>query len=340
MKRNLAILVSAVLSASMFVGSSAVYAEETPAAENGTEKMKIAFIPQLIGIPYFTAMEIGGNAAAEDLGVEYLNVGSPTANAVEQVKIMDSLIRQGVDAVSISVLDTESINPYIDQAKEAGILAYTSDSDAPNSNREFFVCQAMADDMGRTLIDELVKQTGEEAQIGFVSGESTASNLNAWIDAMKARVDEKYPNIEIVDVRYTTDGSTEDALKQTQEMMIKFPELKGVVGVATSVVPGLAQAVQQAGKAGEISVIGVASPNVVRPYIEAGVMKCSVLWNAVDLGYLTVWAAHHWITEGSFETEFKLDAIDNTIQWIEDERTLLLGDPLVIDADNVDDFDF
>ncbi|MBK4773273.1 MAG: autoinducer 2 ABC transporter substrate-binding protein, partial [Pantoea sp. Morm] len=31
---------------------------------------KVAFVPQIIGIPYFQAMEAGGKRAAHDLGVE------------------------------------------------------------------------------------------------------------------------------------------------------------------------------------------------------------------------------------------------------------------------------
>ena len=34
-------------------------------------KTKIAFIPQLVGIPYFSAMEKGGERAAEDLGNQH-----------------------------------------------------------------------------------------------------------------------------------------------------------------------------------------------------------------------------------------------------------------------------
>ena len=100
-------------------------------------KTKIAFIPQLVGIPYFSAMEKGGERAAADLGVDYLYTGATQANAAEQVKIMDSLIKQGVDAISLSVLDSSSTNPYIEKAQEAGIHVYTSDSDAPDSTREF-----------------------------------------------------------------------------------------------------------------------------------------------------------------------------------------------------------
>ena len=173
----------------------AAEAAQTESADSGAasgEGIKIAFVPQLIGIPYFTAMEEGGNQAAADLGVEFLYTGATQASAAEQVKIMDSLIKQGVNALSLSVLDSSSTNPYIEKAQEAGIVVYTSDSDAPDSTRDFYVAQALDEDLGRTLMDHLAAQIDEEGQIGIVSGESTATNLNTWISFMEEQQKEKY----------------------------------------------------------------------------------------------------------------------------------------------------
>lgn len=303
-------------------------------------KKRIAFIPQLIGIPYFTAMEEGGKKAAQDLNVEFLYTGSTTASAQEQLKIMDSLIRQKVDAISISVLDSSSINPAINRAKEAGISVYTSDSDSPDSEREVYVAQALDQDLGYTLIDRLAEQIGGEGKIGIVSGESTATNLNTWINYMKERIDTTYPNIEIVDIRYTSGGSSEQALTAAQELMTRFPDLKGLIAVASSTVPGVAQAVQQAGKVGEIAVIGYGSPATVKPFIDSGVMKESVLWNAVDLGYLTVWAGLQLAEGNPFQEVNEVPGIAEPVKYFEDTKTLLLGPPLIINKDNVDDFDF
>ena len=250
-------------------------------------KTKIAFIPQLVGIPYFSAMEKGGERAAADLGVDYLYTGATQANAAEQVKIMDSLIKQGVDAISLSVLDSSSTNPYIEKAQEAGIHVYTSDSDAPDSTREFYVAQASDEDLGRTLMDRLAEQIGEKGKIGIVSGESTATNLNSWISWIEKQQEEKYPDIEIVDIRYTQGGSSEQALKQAQELMTRYSDLKGLVAVASSTIPGVAQAVEQEGKAGEVAVIGYGSPETVKPFIDSGVMEESIMWDAEALGYLS-----------------------------------------------------
>lgn len=309
-------------------------------AEKIGEGLRIAFIPQLIGIPYFTAMEEGGQEAAECFGGEFLYVGAPTASAAEQVRLMENLIEQGVDAIAISVLDSASLNPVMERAEEAGIVVFTSDSDSPESVRDLYVAQALDQELGYTLIDVLVEQIGGAGQIGIVSGESTATNLNTWIEYMEERVAEEYPDVEIVDIRYTTGGSSEDALRQAEELMIRFPEIKGIVAVASTTVPGVAQAIEQAGMTGEIKVIGYGSPNTVRPYIESGVMEASILWDPKALGYLTFWAGVQLVNGEEFEEENEVVGMEEAIRFFEEDGILLLGEPLVITAENIDDFDF
>lgn len=303
-----------------------------------TDKPKIAFIPQLIGIPYFTAMERGGNEAAEKFGAEFIYSGSVEVSAAEQVKIMDSLIRQGVDAISVSVLDSSSINPIIKKAKDDGIKVFTSDSDSPDSERDVYVAQALDKDLGYTLIDRLAMQIGNKGKIGIVSGDPTATNLNAWVDYMKEKLEEDYPDIELVDVRYAS--TSEESLKQSQELITRYPDLKGLVAVASINIPGVAQAVEQTNNIGKISVIGYGSPQTVKPYIESGAMEESILWNAKDLGYLVVWAGLQLIEGNEFQETNNVDGLSDPVIYMEDEKILLLGPPLIINKDNVDTFDF
>ncbi len=338
MKRLLYVAAILLLAGGMVFASGG---QEGGAAEEKTvDDLRIAFIPQLIGIPYFTAMEEGGKAAADEFGGEFLYVGATQANAAEQVRLMENLISQGVDAISVSVLDEASINPVIARAKQQGIAVYTSDSDAPNSERELYVAQARNQDLGYTLIDQLAAQIGESGKIGIVSGESTATNLNTWISFMEERVNQEYPDIEIVDIRYTSGGSSEDALRQAQELMTRYPDIEGLVAVASTTVPGVARAVEQAGRVGEVAVIGYGSPNTVRPYIESGAMAESILWDPRALGYLTHWAGIQLALGNEIQEVNDVPGLDDPIRYFPEDQVLLLGPPLVIDADNVDDFDF
>src|ERR1700675_1165347 len=98
------------------------------AAAQAQGKPKVAFVPQLVGIPYFNAMQAGGNRAAADLGVDFIYSGPVDTNPVDQLQIVQNLIDQGVGAISVSVLDASSIAPVVESAKAKGIKLFTSDS--------------------------------------------------------------------------------------------------------------------------------------------------------------------------------------------------------------------
>ena len=114
------------------------------------------------------------------------------------LQIVQNLIDQGVGAIGVSVLDASSIAPVVEAAKKKGVKLFTADSDAPQSGRAVYVAQATDQGLGETVIDELVKRVGPEGKIGIVSGEATASNLNAWIGFMQARAKAKYPKLMLL----------------------------------------------------------------------------------------------------------------------------------------------
>jgi Periplasmic binding protein domain len=154
------------------------------------DKNTVAFVPQIIGIPYFNAMEAGGKRASAALGVGFVYSGPVDTNPVDQLQIVQNLIDQGVGAVSVSVLDASSLAPVVAAAKKKDVKLFTSDSDAPDSGRAFYVAQASDEGLGFTIIDEMVKRVGDHAKIGIVSGEATASNLNAWIGRRRRHCDD------------------------------------------------------------------------------------------------------------------------------------------------------
>jgi len=303
------------------------------------EKPKVAFVPQLIGIPYFNAMEAGGNKAAKDLGVEFIYSGPVDTNPVDQLQIVQSLIDQGVGAISVSVLDASSIAPVVKAAEAKGIKLFTSDSDAPESGRAVYVAQATDEGLGTTIIDELVKRVGEDAKIGIVSGEATASNLNAWIGFMQKQANAKYPKLQLLEPQYAG-GTAQRAAQISTDLMAANPDLKAIIAVASTTCPGVAQAIETAGKIGSVIGTGYCSPNTARSYIKSGAFGFSVLWDPAQLGYLTVWAGKQLIDGKKFEAENKVPGFGQAVTYDAQKGILLLGPPAVFTAENVDKFDF
>jgi rhamnose transport system substrate-binding protein len=299
----------------------------------------VAFVPQLVGIPYFNAMQDGGNKAAADLGVKFIYQGPVDTNPVDQLQIVQNLINQGVNAIAVSVLDASSIAPVVKAAKEKGSILFTSDSDAADSGRAVYVAQATDQGLGYAIVDEMVKRVGEDAKVGIVSGEATASNLNAWIGFMKERAKEKYPNLKLLDPQFAG-GTAERAAQLAGDLITANPDLKGIIGVASTTCPGVAQAIETAGKIGQIIGTGYCSPNTVRQYLKSGAFGYSVLWDPGALGYLTVWAGKQLVDGKAFEAENTVPTFDKPVAYDAKTGILLLGDPAVFTADNVDNFNF
>jgi rhamnose transport system substrate-binding protein len=305
---------------------------------NGGGEVSVAFVPKLQGIPYFEAMNTGGQKAAKDLGFTWLYQGPTSADAAAQADIVRSFIQQKVGVLFVAPNDPNSMAPVLKQAQDAGIHIATADTDAPDSARELFVNQATAEGLGQTLTDQLMKAMGDKGEYAIVSCGETAENLNSWIAVQKKYTAEKYPNAKIVDIVY----AGEDQAKATQmatDLMNAHPNLTGLVGECTSSAPGVAQAVKDAGKIGKVFTVGLGTPQAMKPYLDSGASSASVLWDVEALGYLTGWAGVQ-LAKGA-QIPAKPDvpgAPDATYD--ASSKVLLLGPPLVITKDNAGNYNY
>jgi rhamnose transport system substrate-binding protein len=306
----------------------------------GGGTVKVAFVPKLQGVPYFEAMNAGGKKAAAALGnVQWLYQGPTTADAAAQADIVRSYIQQKVNTLIVAPNDPDSMAPLLAQAKAQGIHVATADTDAPNSVREAFVNQATAEGIGQSLTDSLLKAMGGQGKYAIVSCGQTAENLNSWIKVQKEYTASKYPQAQIVDTVY----AGEDQAKATQmatDLMNAHPDLTGLVGECTSSAPGVAQAVQDANKIGKVFTVGLGTPQSMKPYLAKGSSSSAILWNVENLGYLTAWAGAQLAENKPFADTNNVNDAMSAIKYDSAAKTLLLGPPLAITKDNVDQFNY
>ena len=311
-----------------------------PAAEPGSggRGTKVAFVSQVEGIPYFAGFKRGAKRAAERFDLSYTQAGPAKADSAEQRRILDGLVAQGYKSISISPLDPTSINGSINAAAAKGLHVATSDADAKDSRRALFVSQATDQALGATAMDELAKGAGGAGQYAIISGAPDTATFNAWSKAAQERQRQAYPGMSLVGgVRYTADSA--EALREAQNMITAYPDLKGILAVPSTAIPGVAQSVQNAGKKGKIAVTGFGSPKTAAPFIKSGVMRSTVLWNVEDLGYLTVWAMKQLIDGRQLAPTNKVPGLPDA-RYDAGTRTLLLGTPRVFTAADVDRYDF
>lgn len=303
--------------------------------------LKIGMMPKKKGIPYFNACQRGAEDAAKELGdVELLYDGPTEDKSERQSEILDTWIMQKMDAVAVACNDPDQISPVLKRARESGTWAVTWDADAnpESSERVFFVNQVGTDDIARKLVDEMVKQVGETAEVAVVSSSPTAPNQSAWLKRMDEYMKEKYPNLKVVVTEYAEENQVLSEQKATN-ILKAYPNVKGIWGMTSVAFPGTASAVEKAGKTGQVAVLGLGTPKDMKPFVDRGVVKSVVLWNPVDLGYLTVYvaraAARGELKPG--DTTFKAGKLGEKKV---ENNVVLLGEPMVFDKSNIANFDF
>lgn len=305
------------------------------------KKIVLAMIPKLKGIAYFNACEKGAREAAEELGnVELLYDGPLVGSEEGQNEMIDAFITQGVDVLALAANDPVAVAPYLKKARDQGIrvLTFDADADAEKSGREVFVNQARSEDVAQTLVDVMAEEAGENAKTALISSTETAPNQAEWTRHMKDYMARKYPQMKLLVTKYPGED-LQKALQMTQDVLKAYPEVQGIWGLSSVAFPGAADAVKKAGLSGKVVVTGLSTPNDMREFVQEGTVKTVVLWNAVDLGYLTVHVARA-LVDGSLaagETPRSFGRLKNIS--VEGDE-VVLGPPVRFTAENIDEYDF
>ena len=302
-------------------GKGASSSGGTAGAGGDSGSTSVAFVPKVQGIPFFEAMNSGGQDAGEEFGFQWVYSGPTTADPAAQSEVVRSLMQQRVDALMV-----------------APIKVGTADTDASSSSREVFVTQATEEAIGTALLEQIAAPLNGEGEVAIVSCGQTAANLNAWIKVIQDKAATDYPDLKIVETVYADEDQAK-AVTMAKNLINAYPDLKGLIGPCTTAAPGVAQAVQESGKTGQIHTTGVGTPQAMLPYLQDGSSSASVLWDVENLGYLTAWAGWKLAQGETFAPTQDVGRISG-VTYDESSKTLVMGRPLILTEDNAGDYDY
>lgn len=302
------------------------------------KKLTIALLPKSKGNAYFISCEKGAQKAANELGDQLIFDGPTDTDPAKQNEIVDNWITLGVDVIAAACENKEGISTALRKARSKGIKVITYDADAEPDARAFFVNQATPQGIGYMLMDQAAQLCASNGQFAIITASLTAANQQEWQKYIEEDRAKNYPEMKLTTVQ-PCDDLKDKAQSETTALLSTYPNLKLVMAICSPGVPGAAEAVKQAGKAGQVKVMGLGLPNENKMYVHEGVTQAVILWNTMDLGYLTVYAADA-IARGNLkpgDTNFKAGSL-GTFEIKGDN--ILLGKPFVFTKDNIDKFDF
>jgi len=207
----------------------------TTSKESAKSKTKseytFALVAKSQSNPVFQAARVGAEDAAAELskklGVK-INVLWRTPNeddAQKQVEYIEQLVLQGVDGISVSCSEAETLTPAINKAVEQGVAVMCFDSDAAASKR---FCYHGTDDIecGHIIMRELVSVLGPGKHVVAIpGGNQNARNLQ---NRIKGALDEAktHSDISVRGVYYSKEVP-QDAAAKIEEVQTANPDIDG-----------------------------------------------------------------------------------------------------------------
>ena len=267
MKRILA----AGLSAALMVAVSAASA---------AEKKTLVFVVNGAS-DFWKIAEAGVKKAQGELPNYDLQFKYPEqAAAAVQQRVMEDLVAAGVAGIMVSSVDpknqTEGLNKIASQT-----LLLTTDSDAPQSKRVAYIGSsntALGKDAGKLMLKAL--PAGGKC-IGFV-GLPGADNARERIEGVKETI--KGSKVDLIDVRGDEIDQTR-AKRNVEDALAATPDVACMVGFYSYNTPRIYEALKEAGKLGQIKVIGFDEDPITLGGVKEGSIVGTVVQQPFEWGY-------------------------------------------------------
>lgn len=303
------IMITTALSAMLALASTQALAQE---------KKQLAFVVNAAS-DFWKLAEAGVKKAQGELPNYELQFKYPAqGTAALQNALMDDLVAAGTDGIMISSVDPKtSIDAFNRIA--AQVPLFTTDSDAPASNRIAYLGSSNTDagvQAGEMAIKALPNGGKCMGFVGFLGADNAKERIAGFRQAVEGK------GIELVDVR-GDDVDFARARSNVDDVLAANPEISCMVGFYSYNSPKIYEALQAAGKLGQITVIAFDEDPITLGAVKDGSFAGTVVQQPFEWGYrgMKLMAAY----------------MEGDKSMIPDNK-LIIVPTKVIDKSNVDEF--
>ena len=268
-----------------------------PDAAQTEASIKLAYVTNGIA-SFWDVAKAGADAGAEEFSCK-VEVRMPDG-ALDQKETLEDLLSQGIDGIAVSPIDPENQTTFLNKLGE-NTLFITHDSDAPKSNRRYYVGMDNYD-AGRLcgqLVKEAIPDGGEILiTVGRLEQLNAKLRRQGVIDELldRERQEDYYDDQDgvIKGDKYTivatkTDGfDTVRAKEQAQDALVQYPELKCMVGLFAYNPPALLAAAKDAGRLEDVQIVAFDEDAETLSAIRDGEMYGTVVQNPYEYGRMSV----------------------------------------------------
>jgi ribose transport system substrate-binding protein len=259
-------------------------------------KPTVALVVKTLNNQFFIDMEAGAKAVADSLGIELVVQAPEREIDVErQMQIVENLIQRRVKVLLLVPNGSKEIVPAVVKANVAKIPVVVVDTrvDAATLTADGGTITTFIgsdnEDGGRMAGAFLIERLGGKAKIAVLEGvpghETADARLRGFRKALAAS-----PAMQIV-ASQPANMERDQAFNVTQNILQAHPNITALFACNDVMALGALEAIQAAGKARAISVVGFDAQDDARKAIREKRMAATIAQNPREMGRLAVLTA-------------------------------------------------
>ncbi len=237
--------------------------------------------------PFYQDLEAGLREKATELGYE-LVVHAGEFDVARQKDQIENFIVQKVAAIIVSPCDSKSIGTTIEAANAAGIPVFTADIAVLAEGAEV-VCHVASDNVagGRLAARAVAEAIGGQGRVAIIDHpevESVIQRVSGFEQQLAG-----HEGIEIV-AKLSGRGTKDLAFRTAEDILQAHPDLDAIFGINDDSALGALAAVEKAGKAGRVAIVGFDAVPEAREAIAQGRIYADVIQQPRVIGQQTLQA--------------------------------------------------
>lgn len=308
-----------------------------PSYINTNKSRNIHLIVKMNRGDYWNTVKLGAEAAAQEFNVN-LTFKAPDneSDIDEQVRMVEDSIKEKADVIILAASSYMGLAQVVDQAAYNKIPVISVDAEVGSGKVKTYI-GSNGYEAGQKSAERLINLLNGYGEIGIInftnSSQSGHQESTSAIEygARDAEEREKgflnytarYPNVKVVEISYTTSSIT-DAEELTEQMLLRYPNLRGIASLNETASQGAAKVIQSRGLH-DIKMVAFDSSPSMMELLQDGTVQATVIQNPFSNGYLAVKYAVE-VIEGidvaeRVDTGTKLIDLDNML-WPENQKLL------------------
>jgi ribose transport system substrate-binding protein len=246
--------------------------------------------------PFYQDLEQGLRDAAAERGYQLLVQAGEFDVARQKDQLADFLVRK-VDAIIVCPCDSRSIGTSIAAANAAGVPVFTADI-AVLAEGVTVACHVASDNVagGRLAARAVADALGGRGEVAIIDHPEVESVIQR-VAGFEAELAAQYPDVKIV-AKLTGRGMKDAAFRTAEDILQAHPGVDAIFGINDDSALGALAAVEKAGKAGQVLIVGFDAVPEARKAIAAGKIHADVVQQPKEIGRRTIAAVADYLAGG------------------------------------------